>query len=527
VIDLVIRNATLYDGSGGPPSHGDIGIDDGRIVAVDGQMADGAGREEIDVARLAVAPGFIDLHTHSDVSLLSEPGCISAIEQGVTTQAVGLCGFSAGPVGPESLASLVEEEPVFAFPGVDWDWTTIGGYREAVERARPATNVATFVGHNSLRRFVVGSAARPPTTAELARMVELIDEAIDQGARGFTTGLSYAPGLFADLDELTALAGAAARRGRPYHTHMRYGPDGVPASVREALATAERTGVELNISHMYPHGDLPAEAADELLAMLDAARGRGVEVTFDLTVFQRGGGAWVQSLPAWARDGGQAGTAAVIRAPLSRVRLIEYLQGPSVDWWMADWDDQVICKVNRPELADLTGRSIGEIARARGQAPIDTALDLVLEDGQFWIAPTIKSQDHLDRLIASPLCVPIGDGFAHHPERHRAYGIMPKSFGTFPLVLGSYVRDRGVLSLPDAIGKITSEPARRLGLADRGTLAAGSAADLVVFDPAAIANRADGADPAARPAGIDRVMVNGRWAVVGGAATGDRTGAML
>ena len=146
MIDLVIRNATRHDGSGAPPSHGDIGIDGGRIVAFDGPIAEGAGRAEVDVGGLAVAPGFIDLHTHSDVSLLSEPGCISAIEQGVTTQAVGLCGFSAGPVGPESLARLVEEEPVFAFPGVAWDWTTIGGYREAVERARPATNVTTFVG---------------------------------------------------------------------------------------------------------------------------------------------------------------------------------------------------------------------------------------------------------------------------------------------------------------------------------------------------------------------------------------------
>ena len=198
MIDLVIRNATRHDGSGAPPAHGDIGIDGGRIVAFDGPIAEGAGRAEVDVGGLAVAPGFIDLHTHSDVSLLSEPGCISAIEQGVTTQAVGLCGFSAGPVGPESLARLVEEEPVFAFPGVTWDWTTIGGYREAVEEARPATNVTTFVGHNSLRRFVVGSANRPPTDAELARMVDLIGEAIDEGARGFTTGLSYAPGLFAE-----------------------------------------------------------------------------------------------------------------------------------------------------------------------------------------------------------------------------------------------------------------------------------------------------------------------------------------
>ncbi len=526
-MDLVIRDAIRYDGSGAPPSRGDIGIDGGRIVSLEARLTDGIGREEIDAGGAAVAPGFIDLHTHSDVSLLSEPGCISAIEQGVTTQAVGLCGFSAGPVGPESLAGLVEEEPIFAFPGVDWDWTTIGGYREAVGRARPATNVATFVGHNSLRRFVVGSADRPPTPGELGRMVDFVHEAIEQGARGFTTGLSYAPGLFADIDELTALAGAAAAHGRPYHTHMRYGPAGVQASVREALETAERSGVELNISHLYPHADLPPEAADELLEMLDAARRRGLEVTFDLTVFQRGGGAWVQSLPAWARDGGQAGTAAVIRDPSSRARLIEYLQGPSVDWWMADWDDQLICKVNRPELADLAGRSIGEIARERGQAPMDTALDLVLEDGQFWVAPTIKSQDHLDRLIASPLCVPIGDGFAHHPERHRAYGIMPKSFGTFPLVLGSYARDRGVLSLAEAVRKITSEPARRLGVSDRGRLAEGFAADLVLFDPATIANRADGADPAARPAGIDRVMVNGRWAVVGGAATEERAGAML
>jgi N-acyl-D-amino-acid deacylase len=527
VIDLILRNAMRYDGSGGPPSHGDIGIDDGRFVGLDGSIAEGASREELDLGGRAVAPGFIDLHTHSDVSLLSEPGCISAIEQGVTTQAVGLCGFSAGPVGPDSLAGLIEEEPVFAFPGVAWDWTTIGGYREAVERARPATNVTTFVGHNSLRRFVIGSADRAPTPAELGRMVDLVDEAIDQGARGFTTGLSYAPGLFATVDELAALAGAAAARGWPYHTHMRYGPGGVRASVREALETAERAGVELNISHLYPPANEPPEAADELLGLLADARDRGVTVTFDLTIFPRGGGAWVQSLPGWARDGGQAGTAAVIRDPSSRARLIEYLQGPDADWWLADWDDQLICKVNRPELADLAGRTVGEIARERGREPIDTALDLVLEDGQFWVAPTIKNQEHLDRLIASPLCVPIGDGFAHHPERHRAYGIMPKSFGTFPLVLGSYVRDRGVLSLPEAIRKITSEPARRLGLTDRGRLADGFAADLVVFDPATIANRADGADPAARPAGIERVMVNGRWTVVGGAATGERPGAVL
>lgn len=526
-MEVILRNAQLYDGSGGAPIHGDLAIHGDRIVSVGAPLPDSTSADVVDVAGLAVAPGFIDLHTHSDVSLLSEPGCLSAIEQGITTQAVGLCGFSAAPLSAESLRGMIDEEPVFAFPGVDWNWTTIGGYREAVADARPATNVTTFVGHNTLRRFVVGGANRPPTPAELERMRSLVREAIDQGARGFTTGLSYAPGLFADVDELAALASVAAERDLTYHTHMRYGDPDVRGSVAEAIDTAERAGAILNISHMYPRANQPVEEADALLAMLDDARSRGVEVTFDLTIFNRGGGAWVQSLPGWARDGGSQATDAVIRDPASRARLVDFLTGPNADFWMLDWDDQVICKVNRPENAHLAGRSIGEIARERGTAPVETALDLVLEDGQFWIAPTIKAQGHLDRLIASPLCVPIGDGFANHPEKHRAYGLMPKSFGTFPRVLGSYVRDRGVLTTEEAVRKISAEPARRLGLTDRGRLASGLAADLVVFNPATIGNRATEADPAARPDGINRVMVNGAWAVIDGRATGSRTGLSL
>ena len=526
MIDTVLRNATIHDGSGGPAVLGDLAIDGGRIVSVGEPVAEDAAHEAIDLHGLTVAPGFIDLHTHSDVSLLSEPGCLSAIEQGITTQAVGLCGFSAGPLSAESRRGMIEEEPVFAFPDVAWDWTTIGGYRDAVAAARPATNVTTFVGHNTLRRLVIGGADRPPTPPELERMRSLVREAIDQGARGFTTGLSYAPGLFASVDELSALAAVAAESGLMYHTHMRYGAMDVRGSVAEALETAERAGVILNISHLYPRANQPLAEADIILGMLEDGRSRGIEVTFDLTIFPRGGGAWVQSLPGWARDGGAEATAAIIRDPSSRARLVADLDH-TTDFWLDDWDDQVICKVNRPENAGLSGRTIGEIARERGQAPMDTALDLVLEDGQFWIAPTIKDQGHLDRLIASPLCVPIGDGFANHPTRHAAYGLMPKSFGTFPRVLGSYVRDRGVLTIEAAIHKITAEPARRLGLTDRGTLAPGMAADLVVFDPATVANRATEADPAARPAGIERVMVNGAWAVLGGAATGERAGLSL
>lgn len=294
-MDLVLRNAVLYDGTGGPPFQGDLGIRDDRIVSVGAPMPEEMAAEAIDLGGLAVSPGFVDLHTHSDVSLLSDAGCVSAIEQGITTQAVGLCGFSAAPLSAESLKGMVDEEPVFGFPDVDWSWTTIGGYRDAVASVRPATNVTTFVGHNTLRRFVIGGANRPPTPAELERMRTLIREAIEQGARGFTTGLSYAPGLFAAVDELAALAGVAAERGLTYHTHMRYGDPDVRGSIEEALDTAERAGVILNISHMYPRANQPVEEADALLAMLDRARARGIEVTFDLTIFNRGGGAWVQS----------------------------------------------------------------------------------------------------------------------------------------------------------------------------------------------------------------------------------------
>ena len=526
-IDMVIRGGRLVDGSGEPSRVGDLAIKGSRIVAVGDAIPDSASAQVVDASGLVVAPGFIDLHTHSDVSLLSEPGCESAIEQGVTTQAVGLCGFSAAPVSETSLRAMIDEEPVFAFPGVSWAWRSMIEYREAVRDAHPATNVTAFVGHNTLRRYVVGSEARPPTPDELTLMKRLVRIAIYEGARGFTTGLSYAPGMFASVDELADLASIAAERKLPYHTHMRYGDLSVRDSVDEAIETARRADVVLNISHMYPRPVRPPEEADVLLEKLARAREGGLEVTFDLTIFPRGGGAWVQALPGWARDGGNEGTAAVIRDPEQRTRLVNELEAPDAESWAADWDDQIIVKVSGPEHEPLVGRSIGEIARERGRPPVETALDLVLEDGQFWVAPTIKDQRHLDRLIASPLCVPIGDGFSHHPERHRAYGLMPKSFGTFPLVLGSYVRDRGVLDLETAVHKISAEPARRLGLTNRGRLIRGLAADVVVFDPATVANRATEANPSARPAGISRVLVNGRSVVEGGVATGERPGEML
>jgi N-acyl-D-aspartate/D-glutamate deacylase len=527
MVDVVIVNGTVIDGTGAPRYPGTVLVENGRLRVERGSVAPPAGAEVVDATGLVVAPGVVDLHTHSDVSNLSDPGAISAVEQGVTTQVVGLCGFSAGPVTDATIATMVDEEPVFGFPGVDWSWRSIAGYLEEVDRVGIATNTVTLLGHNTLRRLVMGGEKRAPTAQELARMQALMREAFDQGARGFSTGLSYAPGTFASTDELVALTTVAAEVGKPYHTHMRYDEKGVRASVAEALETADRSGVELNISHLYPRPTDPGDEADRYISMIEDARTRGTRVTWDTTVFPRGGGAWVQSLPLWVLDGGMAAMQARLRDPDVRRRVREHFEDPNFDW-ADNWDDQLIVKVNRPESRALVGRFVGDIARERGADPLDTALDLVIDEGQFWVAPVIKRQKDLDRLLSHPLGVPVTDGMASHPVKHRDLGIMPKTFGSFPQILGRYVRDAGVMSLEHAVHQMTQVPAERVAIRDRGVIADGKAADLLLFDPATIANRAtEQGDVAARPAGIARVMVNGRWVVLDGAATGDRPGRAL
>ena len=523
---LVIKNATVYDGTGYPPFAGAVAVRGDSIVGV-GRRLDIDGARELDVSGLTVAPGIIDLHTHSDVSLLSDPDCVSAIRQGITTQVVGHCGFSAAPTNRSTRRSLVAEEPVFGFPPGDgfpsgeWGWDSIEDYLDVVRAAAPRTNVATLVGHNTLRRLVVGSDDHPVGAAQIDRMRGLVASALQQGALGFSTGLSYAPGLFAGIEEIAAVASVAGAHGRRYHTHMRYGDLSTRESLAEAIDTARRSETPLNVSHLYPgRGDGPDEAA-RLLEMVESARRDGLDVTFDLTLFPRGGGTWIQSLPAWAQEGGLAAIVRRLRDAEFRRRLLDAIGRSSST---RDWDDDLIVKINRPENAGFIGRSIGAIARERGIAPEEAALALVEEDGQFWIAPTIKRQADLDLLLSHPACVPVTDGMAAHPVRHAALGLMPKTFGTFPHLFGSYVRERGILTLADAIARVTSLAAQRLGLADRGRLEEGKKADLMVFDPDSVSNRATDHEPGLAPSGISAVMVNGVWALSEGVLTPGRSG---
>jgi len=525
---VVLTNATVYDGSGGPPHPGSVVIGDGRVQeVVPGAPVESA--SAIDLAGWAVAPGFIDSHTHSDVSLLSDPDCVSAVYQGVTSQIVGHCGFSAAPTDEVTRSSLQREEPVFGFPGrngaaADWGWDSVAEYLETVEAARPRTNVGTLVGHNTLRRMVVGSANRPPTDDELDRMVSLAASAIADGALGLSTGLSYAPGRYAEPDEITAMARASAQCGRRHHTHMRYGDTPIAECVREAIQSGRAAECAVNISHLYPAVADPPGTAELLLAMIDEENQSGGDVTFDLTLFRRGGGAWSQSLPAWAVEGGADALVERIRGPGQRRRLVAAIERICAG---RNWDDDLIVKVTGREAASVVGRTIGAIAQESQIPPAEAAVRLLELDAQFWVAPTIKRQSDLDTLLRHRRCVPVTDGMAAHPQRHGSLGLMPKTFGTFPLLLGDYVRSRGVLTLAEAIARVTAVPAERFGLSGRGLVRAGYRADLVVFDPDTIANCATDADPGRAPVGIKDVMVNGSWAVRNGRLTPQRNGEVL
>lgn len=523
---LYLSSRRIIDGTGSPSFTGTVEVEGDRLVAVHrGRLGPvPADAEVIDLGDLVLAPGIVDLHTHSDVSMLSDPGCISAVVQGVTTQIVGHCGFSAAPVDEMTKTRIVEEEPVFGFPNVGWNWASTSEYLKAVGDASVATNTMTLVGHNTVRRLVMGSVARPATAAERSAMVAHLQAALADGAAGVTTGLSYAPGVFADADELEAIARAAANAGRRYHTHMRYGKLSARESLAEAIATARAADVALNVSHLYPGVTDPIDEAAQMLDMVDDARNDGLEVTFDLTVFPRGGGAFAQLLPSWAHEGGMAATVGMIKDPATRSLLVAELVATRTP---ESWDDALIVKVNDAANAALVNRTIGAIARERDLPPAECALDLIVEDGQFWIAPVIKRQDDLDLLLSHPVCVPVTDGMAAHPVLHRDLGVMPKTFGSFPLVLGSYVRDRGVLGLEQAVAKMTSLAAQRAGITDRGRIAAGLAADLVVFDAEKVGNRATEDDPVAFPAGIVHTIVGGQFALRDGQLTGTRNGQAL
>jgi N-acyl-D-amino-acid deacylase len=526
--DLVLRNGRIMDGTGSSWCFADVAIVDARIAAMERHL-DGKARHEIDASGLVVSPGFIDTHSHSDVTLLVNPRAESAVRQGVTTQLVGHCGFSAAPVRPENQTTLRRDSFIFSFEGYEWSWNDVAGYRAALTDARPAINVATLVGHGALRQYALGQAARPATSEEINVMKAELDKALEQGARGLSSGLTYAPGRFSDADELVELGKVLSRHGGIYHSHMRDYSRFILEAMHETVRVGEEAGVPVNISHLNPPKE--EKMVGELTSLVEAARARGVEATFDNIIWTRGGGPFMQMLPDWAQEGGITAMKERLEDSVTRQEIARQLEEGAPDWqgWtQPDWEDALIARTGIPEHDAWCGRTIADLAAERGLAPAETALILLMEDdGQFWVAPTNKMQDDLNQILRHPLSVPVSDGFALAPYGPLSRPTMPRSYGTFPRVLGRYAREWGVLPLEIAVQKMTSIPAQRMGLTERGLLRPGLYADITVFDPKMVIDRETYQNAHAFPSGIEYVIVNGRLVVEWGRQHDVRPGHVL
>ena len=525
--DLLITNGRVLDGTGSPWFRADVAVVGDRIVAM-GRLGGREAAQTIDAAGHFVAPGFIEEHSHADATVLVDPLAQSCIRQGMTTLVVGNCGHAAAPVSMDMVDAYRAGAAIYEVDGYDWTWETMGEYLDTVREARTSVNVVALTGHLNVRHLAIGEANRPASPGERAKMRELVAGALADGARGFSTGLMYQHTVFSDTDEVVEMAKALAPYGWAYHTHIRDYGRHLQKAVAEAIEIAERAEVPLVVSHLYPAGREYWGQAGACLEMLEKARDRGLEVGFDVTPWLRGGGPFISYFPPWAREGGMEATLDRVRDPEISGRIVAAIEAGEYYSFAFGWDDQLVHHVADPEYRPWLGRSIGEIARERGEDPGRTAMSMVLADqGKFGVAPTNKCNEDVDMLIKHPLGIPVADGRSLAPEGPLAYQDRPNSYGTFPRVLGRYVRERGVLTWEEAVQKMAAIPASRVGLWDRGVLREGMAADIVIFDPETVIEKADYANPQEYPEGMPWVIVNGRVTVAPEGHTGARAGYVL
>lgn len=508
--DLVIRGGTLFDGTGAAGVESDVAITGGRIAAVARRMAD-SGAEEIDARGLAVAPGFIDIHSHGDGSLEEDPRAESLVRQGITTIVVGQDGSSRAPSRGQR-GGAGERGGGVAAVGTESGHSFTDLFA-SLDRLRSGVNVASMVGLGGLRGIVVGDSDRPATTDELQRMTAMVQEALAQGACGASSGLEYTPGAFASLDELIALCKPLAARGLPYATHMRNEDDHLLEAIDESIAVARGARCPLQISHLKTQGPRNWMKLDAVFARIGAARRDGLDVAFDrypYIAYQTG---LTNLFPVWSRDGGtdaflarltDSSTAPRIRAEaLAKVELI------------GGWDNVLIANVRAVEDKAAEGKRLGAYARSLGADPYELTVAMLTRNrASVGMVGFAMSEGNLDRILAHPQGMVCSDGGAFAIEGPTRRGSPhPRGLGTFPRVLARYVRERKALTLEQAIHKMTALPASRVRLRDRGRLAVGLAADVVVFDPARVEDKATYEEPFQYPLGISAVVVNGAVAL--------------
>ncbi len=525
MLDVALRGGTLVDGTGSAPRTADVGIQDGRIVTV-GNL-DGVDAEQtFDVGGLVVAPGFIDIHSHSDATLLVDPRARSSIAQGVTTEVVGNCGHAPAPLASASDVP----DLVFGYnQALNVDWTTVDGYLQSIERAAPAVNVATLVGHIALRLAALGRAPRPATPAELDRMVGLLGEAFEAGAFGFSSGLEYPLGLACTTDELVALARATGRLGGYYAIHTRDRDFRAVEAFDEAFDVGRRAEVPLQISHLTPRYGAPRDAATRALEAIDAARARGDDVACDQHTRLHGLTKIVTMLPPTALEGGTPELLRRLRDPATRAEYRAFPQPLFKMGLMDEWERIALFEArNSPGWVGKDFRAIGE---ERQQHPMEAMMDILLEAGEdapnILMTGLVHTEDELEQTFIHPTCMPESDATALAVDGPLANQSFLGAYTWATYYLRRFVRERGALTLQEGVHRLTGLPARRLGVSDRGTVREQAWADVVVFDPATIAERGTLHQPNQYATGVHHVLVNGRVALRDGAFTTERAGAVL
>jgi dihydroorotase/N-acyl-D-amino-acid deacylase len=527
--DILITGGTVVDGTGAPGRRADVGVSGDRIAAI-GDLGGRAARRMVDASGLVVAPGFIDMLGHSEITILADPRGFSKVTQGITTEITGE-GGSAAPVNANTLR---DDSAQFAAWGVTVDWRDFDGYFRRLERSGTPFNIASFVGATQVRQYVLGDARRDPTPAELARMTALVDTAMQQGALGVSSALVYAPAFYAKTAELIALARVAGSRGGLYISHIRNEGPRIRTALAEAFAIGQAANVPVEVWHLKLAGRASWGGMRRILALFDSARARGQRVGANSYPYIASATGLSATIPAWAHEGGDDALVRRLQDPATRARirreLIARNGGPENFVRGAGGVGGVlVLGVLDSTLRRFEGRRLADIAREQGKDPYEALFDLLIADrAKTGAAYFSMSEADVRAAVAAPWVGVGSDLGATAPDGPLGMRrVHPRGYGTFPRILGRYVREEHVLTLEAAVRKMTGVAAERMGLRERGILRESYFADITVIDPRTIADRATFEDPSRPAVGVSYVIVNGRFTLDGGRPTGDRPGRAL
>ena len=530
--DVILRGGMIYDGSGSPPYVGDVVIRGDRIVAVGTGGTAGGSRAklEIDASGLAIAPGFINMLSWAPDSLIQDGNSQADIRQGVTLEVLGE-GMSYGPLNGAMKKEMAARQGDIKY---DIKWTTLGQFLEYLERKGVSPNIASLVGATTVRIHELGFADRPPTTQELRRMQELVAEAMEEGAMGVGSSLIYAPAFYADTDELIALCKVAAAYDGLYTSHMRSEGNRLIEGVEEILTVARASGVRTEIYHLKAAGQSNWPKMDQVIAMVEAARAEGILITADMYNYIAGATGLSASMPPWVQEGGHDEWVKRLKDPAIRARVIKEMTTPTDEWenlFLAagSADNLLLVGFKSEKLKPLTGKTLAEVAAMRGKSPEETAIDLVIEDdSRVGTVYFLMSEDNVKKQIALPWVSFCSD--AGSPATEGVFlksNPHPRAYGNFARLLGKYVRDEKIITLQEAVRRLTSLSAENLRIRDRGSLKPGYFADVVIFDPATIQDHATFANPHQYATGMVHVFVNGEQVLRNGEHTGARPGRVV